>query len=43
MERRRLSRLPARGEDGPLDLVYLQGYLSNVLLNWEHPACALSA
>jgi class 3 adenylate cyclase/pimeloyl-ACP methyl ester carboxylesterase len=26
--------------DGPVDLVYLQGYLSNVVLNWEHPACA---
>lgn len=26
--------------DGPVDLVYLQGYLSNVELNWEHPACA---
>jgi class 3 adenylate cyclase len=26
--------------DGPLDLVYLQGYLSNVVVNWEHPACA---
>ncbi|HEY7561116.1 MAG TPA: adenylate/guanylate cyclase domain-containing protein [Gaiellaceae bacterium] len=25
---------------GPVDLVYLQGYLSNVVLNWEHPACA---
>jgi len=26
--------------DGPVDLVYLQGFLSNVILNWEHPACA---
>jgi class 3 adenylate cyclase len=26
--------------DGPPDLVYLQGYLSNVVLNWEHPAFA---
>jgi pimeloyl-ACP methyl ester carboxylesterase len=26
--------------DGPADLVYLQGYLSNVILNWEHPAFA---
>ncbi len=26
--------------DGPVDLVYLQGYLSNVELNWEHPAFA---
>jgi pimeloyl-ACP methyl ester carboxylesterase len=26
--------------DGPVDLVYLQGYLSNVDLNWEHPALA---
>jgi pimeloyl-ACP methyl ester carboxylesterase len=26
--------------DGPLDLVYLQGYLSNVELNWEHPGFA---
>jgi pimeloyl-ACP methyl ester carboxylesterase len=25
---------------GPADLVYLQGVLSNVVLNWEHPACA---
>jgi hypothetical protein len=25
---------------GPIDLVYLQGYLSNVELNWEHPALA---
>jgi class 3 adenylate cyclase len=24
--------------DGPNDLVYLQGFLSNVLLNWEHAA-----
>jgi class 3 adenylate cyclase len=24
--------------DGPVDLVYFQGYLSNVELNWEHPA-----
>jgi pimeloyl-ACP methyl ester carboxylesterase len=23
---------------GPVDLVYLQGQLSNVILNWEHPA-----
>jgi hypothetical protein len=26
--------------DGPVDLVYLQGYLSNIELNWEHPALA---
>jgi class 3 adenylate cyclase len=26
--------------DGPPDLVYLQGYLSNVELNWEQPAFA---
>jgi hypothetical protein len=26
--------------EGPVDLVYLQGSLSNVVLNWEHPACA---
>ncbi|MGH2800929.1 MAG: alpha/beta fold hydrolase [Thermoleophilaceae bacterium] len=39
MERRRLFRLPGRGE-GPVDLVYLQGFLSNVGLNWEHPAFA---
>jgi pimeloyl-ACP methyl ester carboxylesterase len=26
--------------DGPTDLVYLQGFLSNVILFWEHPACA---
>ena len=26
--------------DGPVDLVYLQGFLSNVELNWDHPACA---
>jgi pimeloyl-ACP methyl ester carboxylesterase len=26
--------------DGAVDLVYLQGVLSNVVLNWEHPACA---
>lgn len=26
--------------EGPLDLVYLQGQLSNVVLNWEHPAFA---
>jgi pimeloyl-ACP methyl ester carboxylesterase len=26
--------------EGPVDLVYLQGVLSNVVLNWEHPACA---
>ena len=25
---------------GPIELVYLQGQLSNVLLNWEHPAFA---
>jgi class 3 adenylate cyclase len=25
---------------GPVDLVYLQGELSNVILNWEHPAFA---
>jgi class 3 adenylate cyclase len=25
---------------GPVDLVYLQGYLSNVELNWDHPALA---
>ena len=24
--------------EGPIDLVYLQGYVSNVDLNWEHPA-----
>jgi class 3 adenylate cyclase/pimeloyl-ACP methyl ester carboxylesterase len=24
--------------DGPVDLVYIQGELSNVILNWEHPA-----
>ena len=23
--------------EGPIDLVYLQGYVSNVDLNWEHP------
>src|SRR4029453_4778124 len=26
--------------EGPDDLIYLQGVLSNVVLNWEHPACA---
>jgi pimeloyl-ACP methyl ester carboxylesterase len=26
--------------EGPVDLVYLQGFLSNVELNWEHPALA---
>jgi class 3 adenylate cyclase len=26
--------------EGPVDLVYLQGQLSNVVLNWEHPAFA---
>jgi len=26
--------------EGPIDLVYLQGYLSNVDLNWEQPALA---
>jgi class 3 adenylate cyclase len=26
--------------EGPGDLIYLQGVLSNVVLNWEHPACA---
>jgi hypothetical protein len=26
--------------DGRIDLVYLQGFPSNVILNWEHPACA---
>ncbi len=26
--------------EGPVDLVYLQGELSNVILNWEHPAFA---
>jgi class 3 adenylate cyclase len=26
--------------DGPVDLVYLQGQVSNVIVNWEHPACA---
>jgi pimeloyl-ACP methyl ester carboxylesterase len=26
--------------DGPIDLVYLQGYLSHLELNWEHPALA---
>jgi len=25
---------------GPIDLVYLQGYLSNVEINWEHPHLA---
>lgn len=25
---------------GPVDLVYLQGYLLNVELNWDHPALA---
>lgn len=25
---------------GPVDLVYMQGLLSNVILNWEHPAFA---
>jgi class 3 adenylate cyclase len=24
--------------EGPVDLIYLQGQLSNVILNWEHPA-----
>ena len=24
--------------EGPVDLVYLQGEVSNVILNWEHPA-----
>ena len=28
--------------EGPVDLVYLQGQLSNVVLNWEHPAFALT-
>jgi class 3 adenylate cyclase/pimeloyl-ACP methyl ester carboxylesterase len=26
--------------DGPLDLVYMQGDISNVEVNWEHPALA---
>jgi class 3 adenylate cyclase len=26
--------------DGPTDLLYLQGELSNVILNWEHPSFA---
>lgn len=26
--------------EGPVDLVYLQGYISNVELNWENPALA---
>ena len=26
--------------DGPDDLIYFQGVLSNVVLGWEHPACA---
>ena len=26
--------------DGSADLVYVQGYFSNVILNWEHPAFA---
>ncbi len=26
--------------DGPVDLVYLQGLVSNVELNWDHPAMA---
>jgi hypothetical protein len=26
--------------DGRIDLVYLQEFLSNVILNWEHPAYA---
>jgi class 3 adenylate cyclase len=26
--------------EGPLDLVYLQGFGSNVIVNWEHPAFA---
>ena len=26
--------------EGPVDLVYLQGFLSNAVLNWEHPAFA---
>lgn len=26
--------------DGPVDLVYMQGFLSNVELNWENPALA---
>jgi len=26
--------------DGPVDLIYLQGFLSNVILNWEHPGLA---
>jgi class 3 adenylate cyclase len=26
--------------EGPVDIVYLQGELSNVILNWEHPAFA---
>jgi class 3 adenylate cyclase len=26
--------------EGPVDLVYLQGFTSNVIVNWEHPAFA---
>ena len=26
--------------DGPIDLIYLQGYLSNVEINWENPRLA---
>jgi class 3 adenylate cyclase len=26
--------------DGPVDLVYFQGFGSHVIVNWEHPACA---
>jgi pimeloyl-ACP methyl ester carboxylesterase len=26
--------------EGPVDLVYLQGFGSNVIVNWEHPAFA---
>ena len=26
--------------EGPIDVVYLQGFGSNVIVNWEHPAFA---
>ena len=26
--------------EGPVDLVYIQGFGSNVIVNWEHPAFA---
>jgi pimeloyl-ACP methyl ester carboxylesterase len=38
MERRRLPRLPSRGRGNLSTSSYLQGQLSNVILNWEHPA-----